>query len=1266
MENRSAPPIEQPTSNGNKTHKDELSASKSKSKDEKLSQELQHMITKLKKDVYEDKIGPVHNDRKKEKLKYDKKFGAKEEFDRSGNSVKKSKQKKKPKRKVKENSETLESSREKSNNTNEGGISNVDITNEKVVVLNHDSNKFATVGVSNTNENSIPSEIRLTNFDPNRDNQDVTNSQKSSNKENNERKLGAELSPPLLTDQERYVLHENDIFPMKNVNPKFPLARFFCKRCDYHCDNMQIVCRHIAGDRHSVLKFEWDLKRTMEHLPPPTKDHEQVLTSLLCHLFTPYHLSDEDLLARKTILDRLKEVLLASLPECELQLYGSSLTGFGLKSSDLNIHLHIPQKIDHATVMSKAFEILNDNEQVNYKNVYSDFLSKIPAIHFDDSTTLLKCAININNSLAVSTSQLLALYHSLDPRVPVLSTAFSLWAKKCCIDQQSCGTLPSYAFTLMLVHFLQQVEPPVLPVISLSDVVKPDWKSENEMSIGLLWLNLLRYYSVTFDYQDDVINVKQLEPLTQADKNWRSRKIAIEDPYSGKRNVARSVSHNTVFDHITDQFKKSYSYFGVPQTIDGPLFNTISVFVNKQAPHYFSPPNNMIGNSFPFQDHNSPKDLVLVDEISSKIKALSLNDLIYNFDEMTLTHGKFPPRICRLCQQKGHNDDDCPEEKLPNIIPLPPMTKEFTEIIDRICKEIMNQYSPVESDNERTKILSDLKSYIQQSYPDARLELFGSSCNGFGFHNSDLDICLTFHGNETGEGFDFPAIVENLAERLKKRKDLVEVTAIPTAKVPIVKFTYKMNELEADISLYNTLALHNTNMLKTYCKIDKRLQILGYTLKLFAKLCDIGAASRGSLSSYAYVLMVIYFLQQRKPAVLPVLQENLRKGYPDIAKQHYRPEVDIVMQIYEGPDRPEVIIDDWNVYFFQDLDKLPELWNDYGKNTESVGELWIGLLKFYAGQFDFKNYVISMRQKEHLTRFQKLWNSKCIAIEDPFDLSHNLGGGVSRKMNSYILKAFIKGREIFGRPITKPPGRYSYIQEYLFDPDVLTDGVLPPHNRGCFICGNIGHKIKECPRKPAKKAKKNDKGRNGRYYANSLKSAERASRGETGGKVYEVIDQFRAPDPKAFFDVSENKAALLDNATDLKRLPSTEDAFLLHLERSAYACIIDKTAHIANPVIPEPTEYGWISEGDNMIPHQMRNPSWPADAAKATNCSCKKGCQRNCSCSNASRRCNIGCLCRGHPDTCKRARLQEELEQELENESSDEESSGSSEGELED
>ena len=39
------------------------------------------------------------------------------------------------------------------------------------------------------------------------------------------------------------------------------------------------------------------------------------------------------------------------------------------------------------------------------------------------------------------------------------------------------------------------------------------------------------------------------------------------------------------------------------------------------------------------------------------------------------------------------------------------------------------------------------------------------------------------------------------------------------------------------------------------------MRILGYMAKLFAKVCDIGDASKGSLSSYAHVLMMIFYLQ---------------------------------------------------------------------------------------------------------------------------------------------------------------------------------------------------------------------------------------------------------------------------------------------------------------------------------------------------------------------------------------------------------------------
>lgn len=60
--------------------------------------------------------------------------------------------------------------------------------------------------------------------------------------------------------------------------------------------------------------------------------------------------------------------------------------------------------------------------------------------------------------------------------------------------------------------------------------------------------------------------------------------------------------------------------------------------------------------------------------------------------------------------------------------------------------------------------------------------------------------------------------------------------------------------------------------------------------------------------------------------------------------------------------------------------RLPSL----GKNTESLGELWLGLLRFYTEEFDFKEYVISIRQKKLLTTFEKQWTSKCIAIEGSY------------------------------------------------------------------------------------------------------------------------------------------------------------------------------------------------------------------------------------------------------------------------------------------
>ena len=61
------------------------------------------------------------------------------------------------------------------------------------------------------------------------------------------------------------------------------------------------------------------------------------------------------------------------------------------------------------------------------------------------------------------------------------------------------------------------------------------------------------------------------------EKQWKGKKLTIEDPFSHKRSLTRFIGNASVFDFISSCFKIAYLYFGCIQTLKGPIITRIVI-----------------------------------------------------------------------------------------------------------------------------------------------------------------------------------------------------------------------------------------------------------------------------------------------------------------------------------------------------------------------------------------------------------------------------------------------------------------------------------------------------------------------------------------------------------------------------------------------------------------------------------------------------------------------------------------------------------------
>ncbi|XP_075218747.1 uncharacterized protein LOC142323247 [Lycorma delicatula] len=215
-------------------------------------------------------------------------------------------------------------------------------------------------------------------------------------------------------------------------------------------------------------------------------------------------------------------------------------------------------------------------------------------------------------------------------------------------------------------------------------------------------------------------------------------------------------------------------------------------------------------------------------------------------------------------------------------------------------------------------------------------------------------------------------------------------------------------------------------------------------------------------------------------------------------------------QLDDGTPATERTLEGCNVYFFQDLDNLHKVWNGFRKNIKTAGQLWIEMLRFYTEEFDFVHNVISIRTSRLVTKENKNFNTMNIAIEDPFNSSHNLGSALSMSMNIHILRQFQGARCHFGRLLPPPAPAENKLEEIFFD-SYVPEGE-PPNDRGCRICKVIGHLARDCSK---------NKQRHSRYKMKRGKNKKDENRER---KINEENSCFRGSDNKPYkTDVTHKK-----------------------------------------------------------------------------------------------------------------------------------------------
>ncbi|XP_054041484.1 poly(A) RNA polymerase GLD2 isoform X5 [Rissa tridactyla] len=278
-----------------------------------------------------------------------------------------------------------------------------------------------------------------------------------------------------------------------------------------------------------------------------------------------------DLNRKELCRTELQREIQRIFPQSRLFLVGSSLNGFGTRSSDGDLCLVVKeepvnQKTEARHILSLVQKLFS-TKLSSYIDRPQLIRAKVPIVKFRDKVSCVEFDLNVNNVVGIRNTFLLRTYAHIENRVRPLVLVVKKWASFRDINDASRGTLNSYSLVLMVLHYLQTLPEPILPslqknypesfdpamqlhLVHRAPRTIPPYHSKNGSSLGDLLIGFFKYYATEFDWSHQMISVREARAIPRPDgTEWRNKFICVEEPFDGT-NTARAVHEKQKFDII--------------------------------------------------------------------------------------------------------------------------------------------------------------------------------------------------------------------------------------------------------------------------------------------------------------------------------------------------------------------------------------------------------------------------------------------------------------------------------------------------------------------------------------------------------------------------------------------------------------------------------------------------------------------------------------------------------------------------------------------